>query len=348
MKEARLYSREKDGIVSCALCRRRCRIKPGKRGYCGVRKNQQGVLTSLVYGRVAAEHIDPVEKKPFYHFLPASRSFSISTVGCNFSCQHCQNYQISQYPYMHQEEIIGSRRSPEQIVTAAEQAGCRSISYTYAEPTVFYEFAHDCMVSARARGLANLFVSNGFMTAECSRELAPFLDGINIDIKSFSEEFYRTVCKASLQPVLDTVRLMRELAVWVEVTTLLIPGLNDSAQELAAIASFIADLDPAIPWHVTAFHPTYKMLDRQPTPSSSLRMARKIGFDTGLRFIYQGNICSGEGENTLCPSCHTELITRTGFLVRSNRIQKDRCPECGERIEGVWRFSEYNVGGRQE
>ena len=343
MKEARLYSREKDGIVSCALCHHRCRIKPGRRGCCGVRENQEGMLCSPVYGRLAAEHIDPVEKKPFYHFLPASRSFSISTVGCNFSCLHCQNYQISQYPQMNQGKITGLPRTPEQIVTAAEQSGCQSISYTYVEPTIFYEFARDCMEPARARGLANLFVSNGFMTAECCRELAPLLDGINIDIKAFSEEFYRTICKASLQPVLDTVRLMRELGVWVEVTTLLIPGLNDSSEELAAVASFISDVDPAIPWHVTAFYPTYKMLDRKPTPASSLRLARKIGMETGLRFVYQGNIHSGHGENTLCPSCHTELITRTGFLLHSNRITEDGCPECGERIKGVWKFPESDV-----
>ncbi len=342
MKEACLYIREdlhqEDQSVVCALCHHRCRIRPGRRGRCGVRENQKGVLYSLVYGRLVAEHVDPVEKKPFHHFLPASRSYSISTVGCNFFCQHCQNYQISQYPHMNAGEIAGSLRSPEQVVAAAEKSGCRSISYTYVEPTIFYEFARDCMELAHGRGLANLFVSNGYMTAECSRDLAPLLDGINIDIKSFSEEFYRTVCKASLQPVLDTVRLLRELGVWVEVTTLLIPGLNDTAEELAGIASFLYSVDPAIPWHVTGFHPTYKMLDREATSAASLRMARQIGLDAGLRFVYQGNVRSGDGENTLCPSCHTELIFRTGFTLHSNRLKDGRCPECGEGIEGVWQF----------
>ncbi|CAK8717167.1 Pyruvate formate-lyase 1-activating enzyme [Candidatus Electrothrix aarhusensis] len=348
MKEARLYIREdlhqEDSAVVCALCHHRCRIRSGRRGRCGVRENQDGVLSSLVYGRMVAENVDPVEKKPFFHFLPASRSFSISTVGCNFFCQHCQNYQISQYPQMHQGEIIGSLRSPEQVVAAAEQSGCQSISYTYVEPTIFYEFARDCMELAHGRGLANLFVSNGYMTAECSRELAPFLDGINIDIKAFSEEFYRKICKASLQPVLDTVRLLRELGVWVEVTTLLIPGLNDTTEELAGIASFLYEVDPAIPWHVTGFHPTYKMLDCEPTPVASLRMARQIGLDAGLRFVYQGNVRSGDGENTLCPSCHTELISRTGFALHSNRLENGRCPKCREGIEGVWHSPLHDVG----
>ncbi|MCW5203622.1 AmmeMemoRadiSam system radical SAM enzyme [Desulfobulbus sp. US4] len=348
MKEARLYIREdlhqEDQAVVCALCHHRCRIRSGRRGRCGVRENQKGVLYSLVYGRLVAENVDPVEKKPFFHFLPASRSFSISTVGCNFSCQHCQNYQISQYPHRNAGEIVGSLRSPEQVVATAEQSGCQSISYTYVEPTIFYEFARDCMELAHSRGLANLFVSNGYMTAECSRDLAPLLDGINIDIKSFSEEFYRTVCKASLQPVLDTVRLLRELGVWVEVTTLLIPGLNDAAEELEGIASFLYSVDPAIPWHVTGFHPTYKMLDWEPTPVASLRMARQIGLDAGLRFVYQGNVRSDEGENTLCPSCHTELISRAGFVVRINRLKDGICPECGEEgIEGVWQFPKHDA-----
>lgn len=347
MKEARLYIRENlredNQAVICALCRHRCRINPGKRGRCGVRENREGVLYSLVYGRLAAENIDPVEKKPLYHFLPGSRTYSISTVGCNFSCQHCQNYQLSQYPHINSGEIAGSLRSPEQVAAAAEQSGCQSISYTYVEPTIFYEFARDCMELAHARGIANLFVSNGYMTAECCRELAPLLDGINIDIKAFSEKFYRTICKASLQPVLETVRLLRELGVWAEVTTLLIPGLNDSREELAAIASFLHSVDPAIPWHVTAFHPAYKMSDPQPTPVSSLRMARQIGLDAGLRFVYQGNIRSGDGENTLCPSCHTELISRTGFTLHRNRLEDGRCPTCREGIEGVWQYPLHNA-----
>ena len=336
MQEASLYIREKEGRISCSLCHHHCQINPGKRGRCGVRENRDGRLYSLVYGRLIAEHVDPVEKKSFYHFLPSSRSYSIATVGCNFSCQHCQNYQISRYPHMHQGEIAGGRYTPQEVVRAAEQAGCQSISYTYVEPSIFYEFARDCMELAHERGLANLFVSNGYMTAECCQELAPFLDGINIDIKAFTEDFYHKICKASLQPVLDTVCLLRESGVWVEVTTLIIPGLNDTPDELAALASFIHSVDPAIPWHVTGFHPKYKMMDRAPTSIESLRMARQIGLDAGLRFVYQGNVHSGTGENTVCPSCDTELITRTGFIVQNNRLKDGKCPGCQEPLEGRW------------
>ncbi len=339
MKEALLYTREKNKTVVCALCNHRCRIKEGRRGICGVRENRDGCLYSLVYGRVAAESVDPVEKKPLFHVLPASLSYSLSTVGCNFFCRHCQNHQLSQYPHMYRGDIAGSLRTPEQVVAAAVRGGCQSISYTYVEPTVFYEFARDCIERARSHGLANIFVSNGYMTPECCRELAPLLDGINIDIKSFSEDFYRRVCKASLQPVLDTVRLMRELGIWVEVTTLLIPDLNDSAEELQQIASFVYSVDPAVPWHVTGFRPAYKMADREPTPASTLRMARQIGLESGLRFVYEGNIRSEGGENTFCPACGAQLIRRIGFSVLNNQLANSRCPDCGENIEGLWNVS---------
>ncbi|MCI5128463.1 MAG: AmmeMemoRadiSam system radical SAM enzyme [Candidatus Electrothrix sp. AUS3] len=344
MKEASLYIREEERSVSCVLCHHQCSIKSGKRGRCGVRENRNGRLYSLVYGRLIAEHADPVEKKPLYHFLPASRSYSISTVGCNFACQHCQNYQISQYPQMHRGDIAGNLRTPEQVVRAAKQSDCQSISFTYVEPTVFYEFASDCMQLTREQRLANIFVSNGYMTAACCQKLAPLLDGINIDIKSFSEKFYRTICKASLQPVLDTVCLLRELGVWVEVTTLLIPGLNDSAEELKKIASFLQGVDPAIPWHVTGFHPTYKMLDHVSTPASTLKKAWQIGLDAGLRFVYQGNIRSDNGANTLCPICHSKLILRSNFTVQHNRLQEGRCPQCMEKIEGIWNISQIFSG----
>ena len=338
MNEALLYTREQANTVSCMLCSHHCRIKEGRRGICGVRENRDGRLYSLVYGRLAAENIDPIEKKPLFHFLPASHSYSIATVGCNFFCRHCQNYRISQYPHMNQGEIAGNPRTPEQVVDAAQQSGCRSISYTYVEPTIFYEFARDCMVLAHERGIANVFVSNGYMTPECARELAPLLDGINIDIKAFTEDFYRTICKAHLQPVLDSVQLMKELGVWVETTTLLIPGLNDAEEELRGIASFIHAIDPAIPWHVTAFRPAYKLTDRGPTPVSSLRLGRQIGQQQGLRFVYEGNIPGEGGENTYCPSCGTELVSRFGFSIRSNNIKNGTCSACGEQIEGVWQY----------
>ena len=337
MKEALFYDKLEGNKVFCRLCHHHCHITNGKRGLCGVRENRDGVLFSMVYGKVVAEHIDPIEKKPLFHFQPASSSYSIATVGCNFRCEHCQNYEISQYPHTHGADIAGRERTPTAIVEAAEVAGCRSISYTYVEPTIFYEFAYDCAQLARQRGLKNVFVSNGYMGHEVTRALADVLDGINIDIKAFTEKFYKQVCKARLAPVLENVRLMHELGVWVEVTTLLIPGWNDSPAELRDIARFIKGVDPAIPWHVTAFHPTYKMLDRQPTPPHLLRQAREIGYEEGLRFVYNGNIPGAGGENTVCPACQTVLIKRLGFRIEDNFLTNDgRCPSCEESLEGVW------------
>jgi pyruvate formate lyase activating enzyme len=222
------------------------------------------------------------------------------------------------------------------VVGEAEASRCRSISYTYVEPTIFYEFARDCSVLAHERGIKNVFVSNGYMTPEVTRDLAPLLDGINIDIKAFSEDFYKKVCKARLQQVLDNVALMRELGVWVEVTTLLIPGLNDSAAEVRGIARFIKSIDPGIPWHVTAFHPTYQMTDRRATPIATLQEARDIGLAEGLKYVYEGNIPGLGGENTFCPSCGSEILSRYGFSISGNNMRDGTCGQCGESIEGVW------------
>jgi pyruvate formate lyase activating enzyme len=276
-----------------------------------------------------------VEKKPLFHLLPGSRTYSIATVGCNFDCLHCQNHEISQYPHQHGGSITGGERSAESVVEDALENSCASISYTYVEPTIFYEFAFDCARLAHERQLKNIFVSNGYMTPVAGRRLAPLLDGINIDLKGFTDDFYRKICRARLQPVLDTIRLMHDLGVWVEVTTLLIPGLNDSAEELQATAAFIHDIDPAIPWHVTAFYPTYKMLDKSPTPSDTLQMAADIGREQGLLYVYEGNRPGRGGENTLCPSCGRELIVRQGFALQANRLDNGHCT-CGRVIKGVW------------
>ena len=341
MHEAQLYRQDNDGKekngVICELCAHNCRIKDGHRGICGVRENQKGVLYSLVYGRLVAENMDPVEKKPLFHVLPGSRSYSISTVGCNFRCRHCQNYSISQPGIFAADAVPGILRSPEHVVDNSLSNGCQSISYTYVEPTIFFEFAYDCSVLARAQGLKNIFVSNGYMTEKTTRKLAPVLDAINIDIKAFTDDFYRKICGARLQPVLDTVRLMHELGVWVEITTLLIPGLNNSDAELKDIAEFIFSVDPSMPWHVTAFYPTYKLTDRPSTPLSSLQRAREIGLAAGLRYVYEGNVLGSGGENTVCPSCRTRVINRSGFMVKEDRLVNGGCPQCGERIAGIWK-----------
>jgi pyruvate formate lyase activating enzyme len=335
MHEAKFYQNNRPGEVICRLCSHGCRIIEGKQGICGVRKNQNNRLYSLVYGRLIAAHVDPIEKKPMFHFLPASRSYSIATVGCNFFCQHCQNFEISQYPHHNHGAITGRKQPPQDVVREAQLSGCTSISYTYVEPTIFYEFAYDCAVAAHEQQLKNVFVSNGYMSPAVTRELAPLLDGINIDIKAFTDDFYKKVCRARLQPVLDTVQLMHRLGVWVEVTTLLIPGLNDSDGELRDIAAFIRGIDPGIPWHVTGFYPTFKMTDRPPTPLERLERAREIGLEQGLRFVYAGNRPGQGGENTCCPACGLELISRSGYTVIRNTLDNGCC-SCGEQIEGVW------------
>jgi len=338
-KEAVLYepASKETGLVECHLCSHRCKIKPGNRGICGVREHREGRLFSLVYGNVVSEHIDPIEKKPLFHVLPGSSSYSIATVGCNFHCRHCQNFEISQYPQRHRGEIIGVSRSPGQIVAAACKHGCRTISYTYVEPTIFFEFAFDTAVLAREAGIRNVFVSNGYTTPEATRKIAPYLDANNIDLKAFTEKFYREVCGAKLQPVLDTIALMKELGVWVEVTTLIIPDLNDSEQELRDIANFIGNIDPSIPWHVTRFHPTYKMVDRPATPIATLRRAREIGLEAGLKYVYQGNVPGEDGENTFCPHCRQLLIERRGFQIYRNRLSNGSCPDCGTAVAGIFK-----------
>ncbi|MDY6990397.1 MAG: AmmeMemoRadiSam system radical SAM enzyme [Thermodesulfobacteriota bacterium] len=335
MKEAMFYMSLPENEIRCNLCNHRCKIKEGKRGICTVRENRKGRLYSLVYGKVIAEHIDPVEKKPLFHFWPGSTAFSIGTVGCNFHCKHCQNFDISQYPQKQKGKIIGQDRRPEEIVAAAKAAGCKSIAYTYNEPTVFYEFAFDTALLAEKEGIRNVFVSNGYMTSDAARHIAPCLDAINIDLKAFSDKSYKEVCGARLKPVLKTIELMKELDVWLEVTTLIIPGLNDGEQELRDIARFVKGVGPEVPWHVSQFYPAYKLMDRPVTPVATLRRAREIGMEEGLRYVYEGNVPGEGGENTHCYACGAVLLKRYGLTLRQNRLQDGKCPECGTTIEGV-------------
>lgn len=335
MKEAMLYEKLEEKKVRCHLCAHGCTIKDGRRGICAVRENRDGTLYSLVYGRVISMHIDPIEKKPLFHFLPGSTSFSLATVGCNFHCTHCQNYEISQYPKEHEGDIPGQHITPEAIVDAAEGNGCESISYTYTEPTIFFEFAYDCARLAHEKGIKNVFVSNGYTSPEATRLIAPYLDGNNIDLKG-NDEHYKKICGARLEPVKETIRLMKELGVWVEVTTLIIPDHNDSEEDLGNIAEFIKSVDPSIPWHVTQFYPTYKLIDKPRTPVKTLRRAREIGFETGLKYVYEGNVPGEGGENTYCPHCKELLIRRFGFSIIDNKIRHGGCPRCNTSIEGIW------------
>jgi len=334
MKEAMFYNKLENHKVKCFLCAHRCLISEGKRGKCSVRENREGTLYSLVFGKIISMNIDPIEKKPLFHFYPASTSFSIATVGCNFRCVHCQNYDISQYPKEH-DDIPGEYVTPEQIVSAAERAGCKSISYTYTEPTIFFEFAYDCARLAHKKGIKNVFVSNGYTGPEAAKAIAPYLDGNNIDLKG-DDEFYKNICGAKLQPVLDTIRLMKSLGIWVEVTTLIIPSYNDSEDVLRWIAEFIKSVDPAIPWHVTQFYPTYKLLNQPRTSLKTLRRAREIGFETGLKYVYEGNVPGEGGENTYCPSCGELIIERAGFYIKQSRIKDSKCFKCKTKIDGVF------------
>ena len=336
MKEALLYERLDGGKVRCSLCAHYCTIKPGRRGKCAVRENRDGTLLSLVYGRLVSMNPDPIEKKPLFHYLPGTRSLSIATAGCNLRCEHCQNYEISQYPRLRPDvEIPGSDVSPAEVVAAATDSGCASISYTYTEPTIFMEFALDTARLARGAGLGNVFVSNGFMSPEGTALIAPVLDAINVDLKG-DDEFYKKVCGARLGPVKETIGMMHSLGVWVEVTTLVIPGHNDSEQALREIAGFIASVDPCIPWHVSQFYPTYKMTDRPRTPIETLRRARGIGAAEGLKYVYEGNVPGEGGEDTECPSCGETLIKRSGYTIGEDRMKGGACPSCGLRIAGTW------------
>ena len=335
MKHAMFQEAKEEKKVQCGLCSHRCIIVPGKRGICGVRENKDGVLYSLVYDKVIARHIDPIEKKPLFHFQPGSLSYSIATPGCNFHCKHCQNADISQLPRDRGGVILGEEVSPSMIVDAALRNGCASISYTYTEPTIYFELAYDTARLAAGAGLKNVFVSNGYITPEALREIKPYLHAANIDLKGYTDEFYKKICGARLQPVLDSIRLYQELGIWIEITTLVIPGHNDSDEELNGIARFIRSVGENIPWHVSRFHPTYKLTDQPITPLKTLKRAREIGFDAGLRYVYEGNI-PGEGEDTLCWSCRKTLIKRIGFSVLENMIKDGKCGYCGAPIAGVW------------
>ena len=334
--EAYLYEPLKEKKVKCNLCSHRCIIKDGKRGICGVRENQGGILKTLVYGKLIASHIDPIEKKPLFHFMPGSLSYSIATVGCNFKCLFCQNADISQMPSDHNGMITGDLYAPEDVVDAAIKGNCKSIAYTYTEPTIFFEFAFDTAKLAHAKGIKNVFVTNGYMTSEAVHMISPYLDAANVDLKAFNKSFYKEVVKARLEPVKKTLKLMKSLGIFVEVTTLLIPGLNDDKKELEKLALFLVkSLGPETPWHVSAFYPTYRLTDRPPTPVESLVMAREIGIKAGLRYVYIGNVPSEDGENTFCYSCGKLLINRLGFSIIKNVLENGRCPYCSSQIDGI-------------
>ena len=335
--EAYLYEPLEDTRVKCNLCSHRCVIKDGRRGKCSVRENQAGKLHTLVYGKVIARHVDPIEKKPLFHFLPGTLSYSIATVGCNFRCRFCQNADIAQMPTDHKGVIMGDTVTPQEVVAAAEKSACQSISYTYTEPTVFFEFAYDTAKIAHRRGIRNAFVTNGYMTAEALEMINPYLDAANVDLKAFTDRYYKELCGARLKHVQETLKRMKDYGIFVEVTTLIVTGLNDDSAELGELAAFIAhDLGKDTPWHISRFHPTHKLTDRPPTPVKTLTRAREIGMAAGLKYVYTGNVPGNTGENTFCPGCGKMVIQRWGFQVGAMRIKDGRCTLCSAKIDGVW------------
>ena len=322
---------DKERII-CLLCRHSCKLKEGQIGFCGVNKNENGKHKNLVYGHPVALHVDPVEKKPLNHLLPGTTALSFGTVGCNFRCPFCQNWDISQEHEINENINV----SPEEMVAMALEHGCDSIAYTYNEPTIFYPYAKDIGVLAKEKGLKNIFVSNGFESPEIIEDMASWLDAANIDLKSWNEEYYKKALKGGLDEVKDTLRRMVDKGIWIEVTTLLIEGENDSDSDIREMAEFIKnDLGAHVPWHLSAFHPDYKMLDHERTRLETLQRAKKIGEEVGLYYIYLGNV--PVHADTHCPECNELLIDRSGYSITINNMEDGHCPNCKREIEGVWK-----------
>ncbi len=340
--DARWYEPGKKGRLTCKLCAHHCGIPPGKTGICGVRENRDQVLVSRVYaqgkGRIIARNVDPIEKKPLHHVLPGSLSYSIAAVGCNFACTFCQNADIAQWPHHAPMDrpLPGTPVTGDGIVDHALASSCLTIAHTYTEPTVWLEMVEDTATSAREAGLLNLMVTNGFMGTEPRDALIPLLDGANVDLKAFTNEFYKTHCRARLAPVLDNLEALKKGGVWVEVTTLVIPGLNDDPGELRELAAFIAGhLGPETPWHISRFHPCHGLTDRGPTPISTLEAAADIGKDAGLYHVYLGNVPGSDLENTHCRKCRRLLVARHGYHIQDHLTQEGACPDCGTPLPGI-------------
>jgi len=333
MKEALYYSKAKDNLVKCELCPWLCTIKPSSRGSCGVRQNVDGKLVSLVYARPCAIHVDPIEKKPLYHFLPGARAFSIATIGCNFFCGFCQNWQISKAGASGIDKEF-EEVNPENVVELCKKEKCGVISYTYTEPTIFFEYMLDIAKIAKKAGIKNTIVSNGYINEAPLRELCKYIDGANIDLKGFTDEFYKKVCKGRLDAVLKTLKILREEGVWLEITNLVVPGLNDDFKKIDEMCQWISkELGRDVPLHFSRFHPDYKMTDGGPTPMETLEKAKKIA-EKYLDFVYVGNV--GGESNTVCPKCKSVNIRRSMLNLLENKLIKGKCFKCGNKVPGIF------------
>lgn len=333
-KEASYYVPLKNNITMCELCPWRCVVIDGKRGMCGVRENRKGKYYTLVYGRPVAINNDPIEKKPFFHVYPGSRAFSIATVGCNFKCKFCQNWDISQAK---PEDIPVPFRSPQDIAKKAAEVGCRTIAYTYSDPIIFYEYMADCARAAKDFNIGNVMVTNGSINEKPLKDLIPLLTAIKIDFKGFSQLFYGDVCRSRLRPVLETLQRLTGSGLWFELVMLIIPTLNDNMDEIKRMSEWILkELGPNVPIHFTRFHPDYQLRNLPPTPPATLYKARQIAMAQGCNFVYTGNMPGGEGENTLCPNCKEVVLSRYGHMTISPELANGKCHKCGKAIPGVW------------
>ncbi len=337
LSQALLFERLDDNKVRCGLCHHRCVIPENRRGICMVRHNLGGNLNSLVHNKAIARHVDPIEKKPLFHVLPGSLSYSVATVGCNFSCRFCQNSDIAQMPKDRNGLITGQKFAPRALVDEALAAKCETIAYTYTEPTVYFEYALETARLAHENHIKNVFVTNGYMTPEAVETIGPWLDAANVDLKAFNDAFYKDLVGAKRKHVLETLICLKKAGVFLEITTLLIPGANDDPAELKDLAGFIAEsLGTGTPWHVSRFHPAYRLTDRPGTSVDALLSAREIGINAGLDHVYTGNIPGQGGENTHCPHCRALLIERMGYRIFKNRLASGQCPECGAPAHGIW------------
>lgn len=353
MKKAKLFKKLNNNKIKCLACNHYCQIEDLKTGICGVRKNIKGELYLLVYGKAAAVNLDPIEKKPLFHFLPGEFAFSFGTFGCNFGCDFCQNWDISQKFKIQKSKLkiknniylkrrgaepyYGEEWEPERIVEYCLENKIRIIAYTYNEPTIWTEYAFKTMKLAKKEGIKNVWVTNGFMSRETLSLIADYLDAINVDLKSFSPDFYLKISKGRIEPVKENIKRIFELGIWEEVTTLIIPGYNDSEKELKKIAQFLYNISPNLVWHISAFYPAYKMLDVPPTSFQTLNKAYKIGKEIGLNYVYTGNIPNEDLESTFCPQCGERLIKRRGIEMIENKLKEGKCPNCGFSIAGRWK-----------
>jgi pyruvate formate lyase activating enzyme len=334
-KEAQFYKKLENKIVQCLLCPRRCTIPSGSRGFCGVRENREGVLYTLSYAKPVAIHIDPIEKKPLFHFLPSSTAFSVATAGCNLKCKFCQNWEISQKK---PEEVEYEYIKPADLVQRAKESGAPVIAYTYTEPTIFYEYMLETAKLAKEAGLRNMMHSNGYINEEPLRQLAKYLDAANIDLKGFTNDYYFKMTEGSLEPVLDTLKILKQEGVHIEITTLILSGYNDDEASLTKMCLWIKEnLGPDVPLHFSRFFPMYKLVALNPTPVTALEKARQIALNCGLKYVYIGNVAGHPAENTYCPKCKKMLIERQGYFVLENNIKDGKCKFCAEVIAGVWK-----------